>query len=494
MDYRDSYEGVDKNSDLAWGNELIPGGEFLSPGVDGGPGNNEYDLDMSKDAALKQFEAQLKQTAEDRPAKVEDRFNMLSPGTKGALEEALVAELNFSSESPAVPASTPVANEFDLPGSTINPYPIAFGAEDFNALVAGQVPDVAALSSSLPAPSTMPILPDGRAANPHQGLNPSFADLENSGLDLNMGGMKLDDDGFGNFLDTSFLRDNLPPNLSTSPTAMSPGFANNNPAGNMGTRVNVPDNRNTAGMMQSSLGENMMTNPVRMANSSMGFVHEGPVAHAPVANQPNFSGGDRVLDELLGRLSKHESMPEGAKPDRGSGVDRDHVSSFFIEDDTHYRQSRRAPQDTNWNSESESWEPSSSARSAGRRVSPGPASRFCHICSRTEKTARHVTCANFELGECRKITCEKCFKTYGWDWESASAPGRSWVCTHCLDNCPVKARCKIYEKVNSRRRERSKERRRRTPSVSPGRGPRSTLSSPRRTTSGGFFSEPPSPL
>eukprot|EP00189_Rhodosorus_marinus_P009768 CAMPEP_0184741198 /NCGR_PEP_ID=MMETSP0315-20130426/4265_1 /TAXON_ID=101924 /ORGANISM="Rhodosorus marinus, Strain UTEX LB 2760" /LENGTH=490 /DNA_ID=CAMNT_0027211379 /DNA_START=452 /DNA_END=1924 /DNA_ORIENTATION=- len=490
MDYRDSHEGMDNNSDLAWGNDIIPGGEFLSPGVDGVPGNTEgYDFDMSKDAALKQFEAQLKQTAEDRPASVEDRFDRLSPRTKGALEEALVAELNLPSETPAVPASTPVANEFHPPGTTVNPYPIAFGVEDFNALVADQVPDAAALSSSLPAPSTMPILPDDRAANPHQGLDP-LADLESSGLDLNMGGMKLYDDAFGNVLDSSFLRDSLPPNLSTSPTAMSPGFANNNPGVSLGNRVSVPDNRNTSGMMQPSLGENMMANPLRMANSSMGFAHE-----APVANQPNFSSGDRVLlDELLGRLSKDESMPEGAKPDRGSGVDREHVSSFFIEEDTRYRQSRRAPQDTNWNSESESWEPSSSTRSAGRRVSPGAASRFCHICSRTEKTARHVTCANFELGECRKITCEKCFKTYGWDWESATAPGRSWVCTHCLDNCPVKARCKIYEKVNSRRRERSKERRRRTPSVSPGRGPRSTLSSPRRTTSGGFFSEPPSPL
>lgn len=114
--------------------------------------------------------------------------------------------------------------------------------------------------------------------------------------------------------------------------------------------------------------------------------------------------GDKVINEILARISRM-NVPTEMIPDRGA--DRDTNGSFFLEEDGPSRVGR--PRESAWNSDGELRERSNSMRNNVRRVSPGPASRFCHICARTQKTARHITCANFKKGECRKSVCEKCF-------------------------------------------------------------------------------------
>jgi hypothetical protein len=81
-------------------------------------------------------------------------------------------------------------------------------------------------------------------------------------------------------------------------------------------------------------------------------------------------------------------------------------------------------------------------------------SRFCHLCSRTQKS-RKVVCSNISNGSCRKAVCEPCFaEQEHWDWEKATTPGSNWKCPHCLDLCPTipRARCIIYKAVNTKRR------------------------------------------
>jgi hypothetical protein len=81
-------------------------------------------------------------------------------------------------------------------------------------------------------------------------------------------------------------------------------------------------------------------------------------------------------------------------------------------------------------------------------------SRFCHLCSRTQKSKK-VVCANITDGSCRKAVCEPCFsEQQDWDWEKATAPGSNWKCPHCLGLCHSipRARCIIYKAVNTKRR------------------------------------------
>jgi hypothetical protein len=81
-------------------------------------------------------------------------------------------------------------------------------------------------------------------------------------------------------------------------------------------------------------------------------------------------------------------------------------------------------------------------------------SRFCHLCSRTQKS-RKVVCSNIANGSCRKAVCEPCFSEQEhWDWAKATTPGSNWKCPHCLDLCPTipRARCIIYKAVNTKRR------------------------------------------
>jgi hypothetical protein len=58
-------------------------------------------------------------------------------------------------------------------------------------------------------------------------------------------------------------------------------------------------------------------------------------------------------------------------------------------------------------------------------------SRFCHICLRRAGRVTLLACGNTVEGSCRKVVCEKCFETFGWDWRAALEPNSMWTCTHC---------------------------------------------------------------
>ena len=81
------------------------------------------------------------------------------------------------------------------------------------------------------------------------------------------------------------------------------------------------------------------------------------------------------------------------------------------------------------------------------------ASRFCHVCSRTPKSVRLVTCANIQTGTCRKVVCIKCFETYNLgDFEAVEKGTQEWPCTHCTNQCPERAQCKTYQRTNDKLR------------------------------------------
>lgn len=58
-------------------------------------------------------------------------------------------------------------------------------------------------------------------------------------------------------------------------------------------------------------------------------------------------------------------------------------------------------------------------------------SRFCHICLRRAGRVTLLACGNALEGSCRKVVCEKCFESFGWDWAAALKPNSMWTCTHC---------------------------------------------------------------
>lgn len=76
----------------------------------------------------------------------------------------------------------------------------------------------------------------------------------------------------------------------------------------------------------------------------------------------------------------------------------------------------------------------------------GP-SKFCHICLRRGERIEQLACTGVR---CRKVTCEKCFIDFGWDYTYAKAIS-DWTCCHCRGVCPERAQCFIYRRTNDRR-------------------------------------------
>lgn len=71
-------------------------------------------------------------------------------------------------------------------------------------------------------------------------------------------------------------------------------------------------------------------------------------------------------------------------------------------------------------------------------------SRFCHICLRRAGRVTLLACGNALEGSCRKVVCEKCFETFGWNWEAALKPNSMWTCTHCRQACVFESFLSIY--------------------------------------------------
>lgn len=90
-------------------------------------------------------------------------------------------------------------------------------------------------------------------------------------------------------------------------------------------------------------------------------------------------------------------------------------------------------------------------RLRGQKARPPNPSRFCHICLRRGERVKLKSCFNLASKSCRKVTCEKCFEDFKWDWAAACEPGSQWTCTHCRKVCPERAQCFIYKRTNNRR-------------------------------------------
>jgi hypothetical protein len=91
-----------------------------------------------------------------------------------------------------------------------------------------------------------------------------------------------------------------------------------------------------------------------------------------------------------------------------------------------------------------------------------PASRFCHVCTRSVNSVSVAYCCNIATGSCRKIICSKCAKEYGWqdvlDAISSKEVAAIWSCVHCREICPSRAQCATYKRINFQRRLRGKKR------------------------------------
>lgn len=74
-------------------------------------------------------------------------------------------------------------------------------------------------------------------------------------------------------------------------------------------------------------------------------------------------------------------------------------------------------------------------------------SKFCHICLRRGERIELLACTGLR---CRKVTCEKCFIDFGWDYNYAKTLS-DWTCCHCRGVCPERAQCFIYRRTNDRR-------------------------------------------
>jgi hypothetical protein len=54
-----------------------------------------------------------------------------------------------------------------------------------------------------------------------------------------------------------------------------------------------------------------------------------------------------------------------------------------------------------------------------RRYSTSTASWFCHVCARSRKIVKLVTCRNVRFSPGRQTICFKCFRDKRWDWTRA---------------------------------------------------------------------------
>lgn len=119
---------------------------------------------------------------------------------------------------------------------------------------------------------------------------------------------------------------------------------------------------------------------------------------------------------------------------------------------------------------------SSSSNSARKKKNKAKdPSRFCHICLRRSGTGvAQVVCANFVRdGSCRKVVCKACFEKYNFNVNIMETNISEWVCPHCRDQCPKKAQCKTYERINARR-QRGLSRSSRSGLITDNRPPRQT--------------------
>mmetsp|Transcript_6090 Transcript_6090/g.10959 ORF Transcript_6090/g.10959 Transcript_6090/m.10959 type:complete len:416 (-) Transcript_6090:103-1350(-) len=95
--------------------------------------------------------------------------------------------------------------------------------------------------------------------------------------------------------------------------------------------------------------------------------------------------------------------------------------------------------------------PGSSTKPLIRKCYVGAkASQFCHVCRRSSK-AQFASCKNLVDGSCRKVVCNRCFVRYGWNWDEYLKNSSDWVCPHCKDQCPTKASCHLYSRINATR-------------------------------------------
>lgn len=111
-------------------------------------------------------------------------------------------------------------------------------------------------------------------------------------------------------------------------------------------------------------------------------------------------------------------------------------------------------------------------------------SNFCHVCTHRPSSGDRLVCSSYSDGTCRKIVCRRCLEKQGIRWDTTVTDTR---CTHCRQNCPPRAQCTTYNKVNQairvgrihrkRRRELAREQKKNvvTAAVAAGVGPRGAM-------------------
>eukprot|EP00171_Calliarthron_tuberculosum_P019570 IDg19570t1 len=74
-------------------------------------------------------------------------------------------------------------------------------------------------------------------------------------------------------------------------------------------------------------------------------------------------------------------------------------------------------------------------------------SNFCHVCTHRPSSSDRLVCSSYSDRTCRKIVCRRCLEKQGIKWETEGMDTR---CTHCRQNCPPRAQCTTYTKVNQK--------------------------------------------
>lgn len=123
------------------------------------------------------------------------------------------------------------------------------------------------------------------------------------------------------------------------------------------------------------------------------------------------SNGRRKASSGLRKLSKQKRPSKGKKPGTATSKEKDSLP---------------APPGT----VGDVIPPRMGDATSASAVQP---SRFCHICLRRAGRVTLLACGNALEGSCRKVVCEKCFETFGWDWKAACEPSSKWTCTHCRE-------------------------------------------------------------